>query len=1107
MPQNDSTCGVESTDEAGPAAAELPREAGRRKAAAWAVGLIVLLAFLVRAHGLSHDLDLGRIYHPDTPKQIHAAERFADGVFYFETGDRDYDGYPCFNSLITAGVYRLVSFVADTARNHLGIRPGPERDRVTLLNWIALADNVLLSTFAVWVLFLLARRVARTGVALVAALFFALSPLDIVACHYASGETASAFFALLSLYFAARICQDGRLADYVLSALFCLCAFSAKYHCALVCVCLITAHILWVGSFKGLFKPVSLGRAALVLLTVVVVFFLTNPGALVRTSRGIQKIVEFLQLSSDFGRAEQAQGLTGLARFAFGIRANVPVFARFLTPILFACALAGILTAFLKDKACRVVAVLPIAYFAVGLSSKTADNPVYSTLVTPAMILLGVVAIADLMAFTAWKPLPRILGSLMLLLAGLLLGNAAWQELFFFRHEDTRLLLEQWLKENAPAQSSVKAGRYAFLAPDLLEKEAAVTNDIWVRCDRRERVPSGYFLMNRLILEEKSLALFRNWPAEIYARESRNLERNWRLPVCQKIPSAFAPVLILADSADFYRSAKVFDARAGRPARKTLVARAPIEDVVVTARCGPVPARVRVSVGGRTQEWNLASDQAVWAAFGRVRRRWPLLKDLWAYRVSADSSGGPVRVTLAVTPEEKAMTLFQMGEYAAARDRMPRSDNPTVAAAAALSRAIAGKGDGTAGAESDSLLQAYLDREFGVGDMSLVYAVSAARLDGISYLSWPARDLQADGFRCEAKPDLCAGDLLTPEETTNAARRVSSPLVMLPGGCYRARLRFVAFWWHPVEPGPIRVNLLDAAGRLVCAGTTLETKTLDSPLFGAFDVAFQKPAGPASARIVAEVPSTSDLMIRDLSVQPDPVAGVDALKDALGVASSDVSPLSAAQLVNYDVLMGLADAFNARGLADRGALCYAAASCAYPTRIEPLDALAKAPQHIRSALPDDVKAALAGLVATGQSRRVRPVEAAFAGGIRLTGWRLSADRVRPGEEVGLRLLWDVSETRRPLGSVAVWAHFVNAEGRTVFRGDHGIVFDLASPEGIRLFGTEDCFRVQTPADAAPGSYTIRVGLWVPRERNRLKLERASAPSSKHGVEIGTLTVE
>ncbi len=1066
-------------------------------------GLVVLLALVLRTCGLSHDLDEGKIYHPDTPKQMRAAERFSQGVFFHETGRRNYDGYPYFTSLVVAGLYRAGGACLAALANHLGFRPPLFTDSVFVFFWITRFFNALISTLAVWVFTRLARQRVRPLPAYAAALCLALNPFDIIACHYASGETLAAFLALLALRHSLRVAESGRITDYIWASLYSVVAFSAKYHAGLVALCLFAAHIIrmgWAGVFT---RSASWKRVGVAAVTAVVAFVLTTPGLWVNAPRTLAHVLAFLQKAHAFGRTETVFGFTGPVRRLFGLWVNLPVFWEGLSPTLFGAACVGIVVAFARRDSMRMLlAVLPVAYGVVGFSSKTAENPVYHTLVTPALTLLGVWTLADVARIRQVQPWARSAACLLLGATFFWLGNAAWREAFFFQHEDTRLLLEHWLKENVPSSLPIRTGRRAYL-PWAVRSEAPNASPVCVRCDPRTLVPTNFFLLHRLAIEERSLAPFRNATAEVFVGPKAGIAPDWALPAYQKIPSAFGSVLVLAESPDFIRSAKLFDVEPGKTVRKTLASRNALDELLVRVQAHAYPTRVEVVVGRWRRAWTLASDQTGWAVVSKPACRGPRIPGLRLYAVSARATGGTARIQLAVTAEERALALFQSGAYAEALCRLPDAETPLRAAVQTLAREMVGLP--ATNVPGEARLTSKPDSAADASDPLARYGLSSAYIRALPYLQWSAESLETEGFRCDLLPDEAVGTLLLPVATDRPWRRIATPPVFLPGGAYCAELERLDSCWHPGHPEGIRLRVEDAVGHLVAEGVASHSRS------GKTDVrnvlAFQKPAYPAVVRLVLDIPSAFEPRVRGLSLRPDLAVSARAWEALAAGIRENRSLLDAAWPAHYELLLDLARAWEKRCAFSKAAAAYGAASRACPTRLEALDGLAGLPSEACAALPDDVQDQLAERKRTAAARTRRPLDTRFAKGFRLTGWALTHESARPGEKVGLRLFWDVSGVRRRFDDVAVWVHFMAPDGRRAFQGDHGLRAGLTAPATASFLGLQDYTWITVPSNAVPGIYGIRVGLYVPRYRIRFSATSGRDTVVGSGVRIGRLMID
>jgi hypothetical protein len=148
------------------------------------------------------------------------------------------------------------------------------------------------------------------------------------------------------------------------------------------------------------------------------------------------------------------------------------------------------------------------------------------------------------------------------------------------------------------------------------------------------------------------------------------------------------------------------------------------------------------------------------------------------------------------------------------------------------------------------------------------------------------------------------------------------------------------------------------------------------------------------------------------------------------------------------------------------------------------------------------------------ARYARPWEQ----GVELRGWhatrrhqnKLSFSAPEAGQDVSIDLLWHALERREH--NWTVFVHLVNAEGEIVAEHNstpvHG---ELPFPQWTPCDWVSDPHTLYLPADLPPGEYTLRVGLYLPWQRDPQKGRREqvwNAEGEKIGdmAEIGTLTV-
>jgi len=133
-----------------------------------------------------------------------------------------------------------------------------------------------------------------------------------------------------------------------------------------------------------------------------------------------------------------------------------------------------------------------------------------------------------------------------------------------------------------------------------------------------------------------------------------------------------------------------------------------------------------------------------------------------------------------------------------------------------------------------------------------------------------------------------------------------------------------------------------------------------------------------------------------------------------------------------------------------------------------------------------------------------PLDANLDGRVRLTGYDLAGDRIRPGQEMTVTLYWQVTV---PLeADLKTFVHLRDEENRAVAQVDaaplQGFYPTSAWQPGEILNDTQ---RLALPGDLKPGKYRIFAGLYDAKTGQRLSvLDAAGKPE---GNEVGIATVE
>ena len=133
------------------------------------------------------------------------------------------------------------------------------------------------------------------------------------------------------------------------------------------------------------------------------------------------------------------------------------------------------------------------------------------------------------------------------------------------------------------------------------------------------------------------------------------------------------------------------------------------------------------------------------------------------------------------------------------------------------------------------------------------------------------------------------------------------------------------------------------------------------------------------------------------------------------------------------------------------------------------------------------------------------VFATWANVAELTGYRINEDAFRPGGTLRLNLLWrSVAEVNT---SYKVFVHVVNASGEIVAQHD-SVPAQGALPTDVWVPGeyVKDLHPIVLPADLAPGTYTLRLGLYDPRSGQRVPV-KSDLPVQDQALLLLSLTHE
>ena len=972
--------------------------------------LIFVLAFALRFGGLNHDLHEGQIYHPDTPKQIRAVERFLDDQYYIHYGDLDYDAYPYFNSHLIEYMVRGAALVQHAGQKLIGLPDKPLRPDFYDLFWMTRIWNALLATLLVLVVFQLGRENWDKRAGFAAALLLAVSPADAACAHFAGADTTAGFFATCTVLFAFRIYRLGRWRDYALATVCVAFGFSTKYHAGMALLPVLIAHGLRTGSWRALVQRPALLRLGWLALLGIPATVLSTPTLIYHFTETVENIWRFFSQISSYRGVEASIRFGGWGgKLAFAMHRNLPILVWILSPLVCLGVLIGLKNLLRRRPEPRIAILfaMPLFYFLIGVSLRPMAHPIYHTLMTPLVFVIAAVVFTR--PFGKPENDRRWLAMLRygaLAAAGAMLFTAAAKETFFFYRQDASRVARAWAEENVPVQFGVIADHYTCESQKFTTLEANATGLAWA-VTHPEEPPPHFKQVKNFSLEEERMAVFRNIPIRFYLNSSAWLRPDFQMPVFQRAPSQNGNTVVCDNGVEFLRSEKRLALESSAQATtRWLVRPEPLPRVWLAVRNGSAPNWIEFSFGGRRISQALAPREVAWWPVENPHSNWVREPGHKWYPWTARACYGPATALLATKPEELGAFLYSSGCCSAntapfLAQAATVTHNPALAALAL--RAGVGEHDKLAS------LAAPLAGVSDNASFLKTFGITPAYLNALDFFTFSTAE--------------CSGSV-----PTNQPPQILTPFTHLDAGAYMLNLR-VLHTERTATPPRWRVTALDLASNVWFTAESAPVTT-DSRDFVCVPVSFQVPPGLPEVRLDVRPVEPTGYRFDGLDIKPDIIATVQWLQQQ---PSPTVTPVSACVMHSVDT--------------------------------------------------------------------------AFKGGVRYLNLQTSSERVKRGGAIGLNLQFQFDQPNLDLFNLVAYVHFVNAAGITVFQGDYCLaeLLNLKAPRLAKPAAWRQTIAV--PANAAPGTYTIRTGLYYFDTLARLRVVSSPHPVKVKAVFLpGTLRV-
>lgn len=1047
--------------------------------------LLFALALSLRTCGLSHDLHLGRVYHPDTPKQMRAIERFVDGEYYTVIGGRDYEGYPYFNSHLVEYLVRVYQFTGSMIVRHLGVADSISIPSYLSLFWITRILNATLSAFAVVVVLLIGWRWIAPAAGVIAGLLLALSPIDITACHYANGDSTAAFFALAGVWIALHILERPTWKLYLAAGLVSAAAFSSKYHGGIALGTAGLAHIFYYSRMRRLFSGASIGRGLFLLISFIIGVLLTSPALLIYPEKAFEDIVQFFEYTASFGMTSEMQAMNTWQRFIMGMSVNMPAMLNVVGLIPAIAALFAVVFGF-RRPAIWLIASVPLVYILAGLATKPLTHAVYHTMATPGIMLLAGFALHKL---TLGHKMIWLRKSAFGLLATLALGYLAiysHRELFFFLHNDTRHLAECWARDNIPSSFKLFPSPYTFdndgwHSNHLSEAQDHSAGEAHVFSGRTGiRPPAGSLPVHTFQVESEKLVIFRNWPQYFFINQPLLIDRLDARPGFQPIPSPHDVNLIDADAPWWVRHPGTWILMENSGQNGSLTSTNPIKKAAWYIRNTGDPAEISMEFGDRHQTVRLAPGETIIAIIADPKPEMIYRVDRNFYSWGVHVRFGSIRASLLTSARDIAWAYFNAGQFDKAAELMDQIPGATLTRGDRIIHEISGLSSNP----SIPALTETKHEDLSPPNLFDDYGISSGYLQKLPGIAW-----QTNTWDHISVTNALSGDYLFDE--------FRLPEVMLDTGLYRLELE------NSSSEGRIELVLLDDLDRPQEVRTRDVISGKDTNIVFHFAVDQQDNVLRPRIRFNAQ---RDRVAFQKMAIRPDIEATLASYSDLQSFLRGIHKDTGRAERFWYEPLLGYANQLAKEGDTSRAREFYLAAINASPNRRVALERLLTLSGD-GGDMPENF-ITLSNLYKNIAPQHVmHPSPARFATGVDLTGYQLSATKVKAGDSIGILTHWNPEKLNRNVRRQAAWLHFIpEGQKQAVFQGDQPLLRLIRANRLDEDKLLPGLIEIQVPPETPPGRYKVKTGIWIPSQRKRIKVTEAAVEHDRRSVVLTTIEV-
>lgn len=310
--------------------------------------------------------------------------------------------------------------------------------------------SALAGILTVWILYKISRRAFNEKTALLAALFLAVTPLHVRDSHFGVTDVLMGLFVMVSVYFALKFLQEGRMLFGLMSAAAAGLAASTKYNGIIVLAAVFSAQLILLHREKRLFSLHAAGKILALAALAGLAFILTSPFVILDAEEFVTDFLfEMNHMQGGHAGINLGRGWLYHLRFSlfYGMGWG-----------LFLISFYGFYVMVSRNKKVGIVLLsFPLAYYLLIGGSLTVFTR-YVIPLLPFFAMAAAAGVADLSKRISLRVRNVRPFGAAAVMSVLLLVPSLWniyQSNRLLSGRDSRLLAADWIEKNIPGGSSV----------------------------------------------------------------------------------------------------------------------------------------------------------------------------------------------------------------------------------------------------------------------------------------------------------------------------------------------------------------------------------------------------------------------------------------------------------------------------------------------------------------------------------------------------------------------------------------------------------------------------------------------------------------------------